>query len=386
MKIIPGGRSSNYLARVGIFLIITALITGIPVSYGVAGDDNQPSQNLEIYTWYDLDDVRDNLDGDHILMNDLNSTTPGYTSLASPTANGGEGWEPIGYRVSVTQCGGTYGVKEYGLSGTFDGQGYEIRDLFINRPHEMGAGLFAYINEGGIIKNVGVVNATVIGYNWVGSLVGSKIGGTISDCYSTGNVTGHAAIGGLAGRNLKGTISNSYSTGSVSGESSVGTGGLVGFNYDEGTVSNSYSNASVTRGSHTGGLVGLNGGNVNNCYSSGSITGDIAIGGLIGHHSDGTVNNSYSIGVVTGNSRFGGLVGESYAVVSHSFWDIETSGQSISGGGTGKNTTEMQDIATFSSRGWDIVAVANTTMRDTSYIWNIVNNVTYPFLSWQPVS
>jgi len=71
--------------------------------------------------------------------------------------------------------------------------------------------------------------------------------------------------------------------------------------------------------------------------------------------------------------------------VSNSFWDTETSGQATSDGGTGKNTTEMQDITTFSGATWDIVAVANPSIRNPSYIWNIVDDVTYPFLSWQPV-
>jgi hypothetical protein len=67
--------------------------------------------------------------------------------------------------------------------------------------------------------------------------------------------------------------------------------------------------------------------------------------------------------------------------VSNSFWDIETSGQATSDGGTGKTTEEMQDIATFSA--WDIVTVANPVTRNPSYIWNIVDDVIYPFLSWQ---
>ena len=69
--------------------------------------------------------------------------------------------------------------------------------------------------------------------------------------------------------------------------------------------------------------------------------------------------------------------------VSNSFWDIQTSGQATSDGGTGKNTTEMQDFTTFSGAGWDIIAVANSGTRNPSYIWNIVDGVTYPFLSWQ---
>jgi hypothetical protein len=68
--------------------------------------------------------------------------------------------------------------------------------------------------------------------------------------------------------------------------------------------------------------------------------------------------------------------------VSDSFWDTETSGQATSDGGTGKTTAEMQDITTFSIAGWEIIAVAlNET--NPAHIWNIVNNVIYPFLGWQ---
>jgi len=69
--------------------------------------------------------------------------------------------------------------------------------------------------------------------------------------------------------------------------------------------------------------------------------------------------------------------------MSNSFWDTETSGQATSDGGTGKNTTEMQDIAAFLGAAWDITAVA-LNQTDLAHIWNIVNRVTYPFLSWQP--
>ena len=68
---------------------------------------------------------------------------------------------------------------------------------------------------------------------------------------------------------------------------------------------------------------------------------------------------------------------------SNSFWDTETSGQATSDGGTGKSTAEMQSIATFSGAGWNIIAVANLGIRNPSYIWNIVDDETYPFLSWE---
>jgi hypothetical protein len=75
-----------------------------------------------------------------------------------------------------------------------------------------------------------------------------------------------------------------------------------------------------------------------------------------------------------------------YSSITNSFWDVETSGQATSDGGTGKTTAEMKDITTFSGATWNITGVANPSIRNLSYIWNIVDDVTYPFLSWQPVS
>jgi hypothetical protein len=314
MKIIPVPSRHHCLARISIFLITAFLIAGM------VGCIELPSKDLEIQTWYDLDAVRDNADGHHTLMNDLDSTTPGYEELASPTANEGKGWQPI---IEIIYPWGDY----MNFTGTFDGQGYEIRDLFINRPGEDSVGLFE--SSDGIIKNIGVVNA---------------------------NVTGDGEVGGLVGANF-GTVSNSYSTGSVTGTNRVG--GLVGYNtYVESTMSNSYSSAKVTGSDQVGGLVGWNNEcNVTDSYSTGSVTGgNSSVGGLVGWNEDGTVSNS--------------------------FWDTQTSGQSTSDGGTGKNTTEMQDITTFLGAGWNITAVA-TGSTNSTYIWNIVNNVTYPFLSWQ---
>jgi len=276
---------------------MVALIAGM---VGCDGDGNgytpPPSQNLEIRDWYDLDAIRDNLGGNHTLMNDLDSTTAGYEGLASPTANQGKGWQPIGTD------------EDSPFAGAFDGQGHEIHDLLVNHPNERNTGLFGVTYEGGVIKNIGVVNVTLIGDEHVGGLVAWNMG----------------------------TVSNSYSDGNVSGRDDVG--GMVGWN--TGAVSNSYSTCNVTGGNDVGGLVGDNWG--------------------------GTVSNS--------------------------FWDMETSGQSNSDAGTGKTTAEMQDIATFNDtetegldEPWDITAVTPGST-NTTYTWNIVNNVTYPFLSWQPVS
>jgi len=162
-------------------------------------------------------------------------------------------------------------------------------------------------------------------------------------------------------------------------------GGLVGIN-ERGYVSNSYSVGSADGGGAIGGLVGANAGNVSESYSLASVTGNWSVGGLAGHNG-WNVTNCYSAGSVAGNDNVGGLVGGGrYDNVTNSFWDTETSGQATSAGGVGKNTTEMQDINTLSGAGWDITTVINPSARNPAYIWNIVDDETYPFLSWQPVS
>ena len=335
------GKLNHYVARVSVISIMAALVAGMG-GCGPGDGNLPPSQNLEIRDWYDLDAVRGNLAGNHTLMNDLDSTTAGYTELASPTANEGKGWEPI------AALHPRYGLM--GFEGAFDGQGYEIRDLFINRPNENGVGLFGDIWQDGVIKDIGVMNVTVIGGESVGGLAGS-IGGNVYNSYSSGNVTGDGAVGGLAGIN-DGTVSESYSTGSVTGHGAVG------------------------------GLVGVNFGTVSNSYSSGNVTGGDVVGGLAGYNKGGSVISSYSTGKVIGNEDAGGLVGLNEDVVSNSFWDIETSGQATSAGGTGRTAAQMRDIATFSGAGWNIVTVADGET-NSGYIWNTINGVTYPFLSWE---
>ena len=430
-------------------------------------------QGRLICTWHDLDAVRDELGGNYILINDLDSSTGGYDTLVHPDGTGGEGWEPIG-------------TDESPFVGSFYGQGYEIRDLFIHRPDdEFYVGLFGHVGEGGVVQNVGIVNADVTGNLVVGGLVGGADGGTVSNCHATGTMTGNDWVGGLVGGAGEGTVSNCYATGTVTGKN--GVGGLVGGIEAESTVSDSYSTGNVigssgswwigglvgalnettvsnchatgtvtggTASDSTGGLVGAmdTGSTVSNCYATGTVTGGTGsnstgglvgsfgagstvsdsystgnvignsgswcIGGLVGaivggsvsdSYSTGnvignssswyvgglvgaivrgsSVSNSYSSGAVSGTSYVGGLVGYNWeSLVTNSFWDKETSGQSDSDGGIGKSTAEMQDIDTFSSATWDIIDVIDASTRNPSYIWNIVDGVTYPFLSWEAVS
>ena len=329
------------MKTIGSFLIAVAL-AAVTVGCGPGP--------IEIRDWHDLDAIRSDLGGSYVLMNNLDSSTAGYVELASGTANEGRGWEPIG-------------ASDDGFTGTFDGQGHEIRDLFINRPDQDYVGLFAHIYWVRSIENVGVVE---------------NVGMVATE------VTGSSQVGSLAGHN-GGIVSNSYCSGSVNGYERVG--GLIGWN--QATLSNCYSGCSVNGSTRVGGLTGDNWyyrGIVSNCYSTGRVTGLSKVGGLVGVNYYGNVTRSYSTGSVAGSTQTGGLVGYNTATVSNSFWNIQTSGQSNSAGGTGKTTTEMKSVATFSAAEWNTVAVANSDTRNTAHIWNIVEGMTYPFLSWQSVS
>ena len=365
MKMIFRFWKAHYAAANSIFLIM--LIMGALI-VGTVGCDAPTSGGL-IRTWHDLNDVRNKLGGNFLLMNNLDSTTAGYTELASPTANEGSGWQPIG-------------IWPNQFTGSFDGQEFEIRDMFIDRRGEDNVGLFSYVGRGATIVGVALINADVTGRAYVGALAGHDHHGSVSNCYSTGNVAGHTHVGGLIGESGA-TVSNTYSTASVTGSFEVG--GLIGQNH--GTISRSYTTGSVTGDEYVGGLVGWNHeGTLSNCYSSGSVDGVWIVGGLVGHNR-GSVSNCYSTGNVIGLEIVGGMMGRNYqGTVNNSFWDIETSGQATSVGGTGNTTAVLQDIATFSGATWNIVAVGNPGMRNTSYIWNIVDDETYPFLSWQPVA
>jgi len=258
------------------------------------------------------------------------------------------------------------------LAGEFDGNGHIISDLSFNFDFVSRVGLFGYLAPDGRVSRLGVENVSIAGRDDVGGLVGHNTG-TVSDSYATGSVTGVTEVitqvfpepgnvGGLVGWN-SGTVSNSYSSGNVTGNEYVG--GLVGTNYLHGTVSDSYATGSVTGAYAAGGLVGINRGAVSNCYATGSVTGGTSVGGL---------------------------VQQGFGTVSNSFWNIETSGQGTSAGGTGKTTAEMMDIATFTDTDtvgldepWDMTAV-DPGETDDSYSWNIVDDETYPFLSWEHVS
>jgi filamentous hemagglutinin family protein len=301
-------------------------------------------------TGTDLQGVNGALAGHYALGSNIDAS-------ATSAWNGGAGFMPIGTNTAP-------------FTGTFDGLGHAISNLTINLPSMSYVGLFGEVGSTGVIRNTGLRGGSVQGGAYfVGGLVGLNYG-TVSNSYMTGPVTGGVnSIGGLIGANYgsvshsyatgsvnsldnvgglvglnKGNLSTSYATGSVSGWFDVG--GLVGFS-QTGTGDNLYATGAVNGIANIGGLFGQSNSTVSNSYSTGSVHGSGAsIAGLVGNNY-GTVNNSYSTGAVSGSSGLGGLVSGAGGTVTNSFWNITTSGQATSLGGTGLTTAQMQTAANF---------------------------------------
>lgn len=252
--------------------------------------------------------------------------------------------------------GGCLWTTTQSFTGTFDGDGYVIKNFRV----EGGAGVknvafFSSVWSGGTVRNLGIENATVVSLNdRVGILVGN-LSGTISNTYVTGSVTGRASVGGLAGQaSSTSTVENSYSRASVTVAASSGSlygGGLVGFG--EGTHKFSYA------------------------------------AGAMNASADGVTlsTTNFSSGLLGGGSN------ARQPTVQNSFYDRDVTGLSDDvGDGKPKTTLEMKDISTFNDLStdgldtvWSIVQGWEPFNPGSNKVWGIAAeaNDGYPFLLFQ---
>jgi hypothetical protein len=259
------------------------------------------------------------------------------------------------------------------FTGVFDGNGHAISN-FTYSTDENDIGIFAYVAGDAAIKDLGLIDPLIAGGDRVGSLAARHDNGTITNCYVQGGiVSGGMTVGGLIGWS-RNDVFRCYSTATVIGEDCVGglAGGTSGY-ADSGAPPPAPNPAKIT-----------------DCYSRGEVSGDIGVGGLVGWNYiqpggwgdsvPAEITNCYSAGAVSGNSYVGGLIGRNNGDVNNCFWDVNSSGQASSAGGTGKTTAEMQTISTFTSAGWDFVG---EVINGPNEIWDICEGTNYPKLSWQ---
>ena len=178
------------------------------------------------------------------------------------------------------------------FKGTFDGAGYKITGLKINTGSYIG--LFGYVGEGAVIRNVNLVGANVFGVKRVGALIGQIKGNAkVSNCTvdSTSRVTGSDSnTGGLIGEafgTITGTITvnldhltNHAAVENTAGANSRAAGIIAqvtrGANV---TISNCENRGPIkTSNGYAGGIVAAKQGgskvSFENCSNAGTLTGN----------------------------------------------------------------------------------------------------------------
>ena len=90
------------------------------------------------------------------------------------------------------------GTSSYYFSGAYDGGNFTISGLYTQAGSSSTysyQGLFGYVRgqskkDKAIIKNVGIIDSNIQGYQYVGGVVGYAYYSTVTNCYNTGSVTG----------------------------------------------------------------------------------------------------------------------------------------------------------------------------------------------------
>lgn len=182
------------------------------------------------------------------------------------------------------------GMSSRGYQGTFDGCGYAIRNLNLNKFSNgsslggstlYGGGLFGIVGNKGVVKHVNVdgvisTNETVSNPPDIGGICGGNFG-VVEECFSTIHIrdfnlnctyrrsSGHINIGGICGVNA-GVIKNCYVIGNfdinITARSPLHVGGICGYIYTDGaTIKNCYSavdiSANINYDKYVGGILGM---------------------------------------------------------------------------------------------------------------------------------
>jgi hypothetical protein len=315
------------------------------------------------------------------------------------------------------------------FAGNYDGQGYSISNLYINRGPDYVA-LWGRGNNA-IIRNLTLLNPTVLvsggtSSNFQGCAIFMSSGSaTIDNIHISGgsltNTSYFGYCGAMFGRVFSITASNSSTSASVNvncvtgsyvggfiGYPSSGTctfnncsatgnvtangnyvGGFVGIMSATSTFNSCWSTGNVNAAGNAGGFTGyLYGASFNNCYARGNVSGANS-GGFSGYSDSQpcTLTNCYATGTVSSATNSGGF-GKDRGVHTYNncFFDNQTTGKSnafgtgVNTGVTAATTSQMTSASTFTNAGWDFIG---ETTNGTNDFWftNGSHNGGYPALA-----
>ena len=310
---------------------------------GGSGSEDDPWQ---IATLCQLQDIRSAPAAHYRLASDIE---------ADPSRNwrAGEGFAPIA-----------------DFSGSLDGAGYQIFHLIVRSDALEDVGMFAQL-QGGLLRQVVLVNAQLWGSVNVGALAGRNEGGRIVNSGATGSLFGGQVTGGLVGINA-GTISGSAAQLTTEPGTQI-AGGLVGRNLTGGSVNTSYAGGSVSGAVQAGGLVADNQGSVTDSYTTASVIGEGLVAGLVADN-QGTVSRSYAAGSVSGAGQHGSFAGSSSGGITDSYATGSVSGAGQTGSFAGSSSGGIADsyAATLSrvngGNGGSVPFVADDTGRGSGFL------------------
>jgi hypothetical protein len=284
---------------------------------------SSPIETIEISTGAELFQIPENPTANFILTNDIDLEID--ISWQAFVLDHQNGWRPI---------------DASNNSGSFDGKGHKILNLYINRPNE---NQVAFIAESSMtIKNLEIQlkelgdDSAIIGGEVVGSII-AVANAPLINCLGKGILESQNIIGGLVGETTS-EVNNSEFVGKVTGKIA---GGLIG-NAISANIFNSLADANVC-GKFVGGLIGIadyanRASSIRDSLSYSILIDNVdivsltRIGGLIGVKDDGvTVQNCYTLDEypavaqgmedgITWLNEFGFLVQENFQFNFESIW------------------------------------------------------------------
>lgn len=178
------------------------------------------------------------------------------------------------------------GTSGHPYTGTFDGDGFSIRNLQVS--NKTYAGLFGYIGKNAKVQYVFLDSAQISGKTkststvYVGGIAAYNAGGTIYGCVVENSLLSGAVggsgttsyAGGIVGRMDGGKIELCNVTSTVSVQTTSSAGGVIGY-LNSGTVTNCLSSAKVqsvakNADGYAGGIAGSNKGTITRCVYTGN--------------------------------------------------------------------------------------------------------------------
>ena len=234
----------------------------------------------------------------------------------------GYNWTPIGTNKS----------NKANFSGSFDGQGHTVDNMYINYKANTSAaspyqGFFGYVygsstTKHAVIKDLTVRGEVILGGTksvsnaYCGGVIGQAYDADLTNIHSEVNVslkqsTGNwQIIGGVVGNVNRSNITNCSNSGEIRGNR-YGAG--IAGSASNTTITGCFNNGTVfCPGSGAAGIVANlgSGSTVKNCYNSGHIgSSGSYVGGIVGDCGNATVTDCINIGIVDCKQVHGSLIG-----------------------------------------------------------------------------